>query len=91
MRKLNKLLLALMVMSFATSAGFAACPVKEGCCEKSVEAYAHPTLFGTASAYSTADNTYMIGGNIKKKKNRISFGNKENVFVRQSLYNFNCI
>lgn len=81
MKKLNKLSIALMVMSFAISAGFAACPVKEDCCEKSVEAYAHPTLFGTASAYSTADNTYMIGGNIKKKKNRISFGNKENVFV----------
>ena len=81
MKKLNKMLLAMMVMSLASTAAFAICPVKDGCKDKAVETYAHPTLFGTASEYATANNTYSMGGTIKKVKNRISFDNKENVFV----------
>ena len=50
--------------------------------EQKLEAYAHPTLFGSSAqtqTYATAD--YVVGGKITKACNRAGMVNKDNVLV----------
>ena len=67
---------------FATTVAFAAIATVACAQEPKVEAYAHPTLFGTQSqTLVDADSTYQIGGQILKTKNRVGVKNKGDVFV----------
>ncbi len=67
---------------FATTVAFAAIATVACAQEPKVEAYAHPTLFGTQSqTLVDADSTYQTGGQILKTKNRVGVKNKGDVFV----------
>ncbi len=68
----------------------ASCAMAKDCdkkCDKAkpshrMEAYAHPTMFGSqAQQLNTAKETYIVGGKVYKKKNHIGITNKENVIV----------
>ena len=51
--------------------------------ETMVEAYAHPSLFGSQTyEYSTDNGTYVTGGNIAKSKDGFAINGKENVLVK---------
>jgi len=51
--------------------------------ETKTEAYAHPTLFKSqAQVQVDADSAYITGGKILKSKNKISVGNKDNVYIK---------
>ena len=52
--------------------------------ETKTEAYAHPTLFKSqAQTLVDADTAYVTGGKIlKAKHNKISVGNKDNVYIK---------
>ncbi len=68
---------AIVLLSFA-SCTFAS----EQAQEQKVEAYAHPTMFGSqAQETATADSTYIVGGKIAKSKNQIGVKNKDQVLV----------
>lgn len=67
---------------FATTIAFAAMTTAAFAEEPKVEAYAHPTLFGTQSqTLVDAESTYQTGGQILKTKNRLGVKNKGDVFV----------
>lgn len=67
---------------FATTVAFAAIATVACAQEPKVEAYAHPTLFGTQSQTLVDSNsTYQTGGQILKTKNRVGVKNKGDVFV----------
>ncbi len=67
---------------FATTIAFAAIATVAFAEEPKVEAYAHPTLFGTQSqTLVDAESTYQTGGQILKTKNRLGVKNKGDVFV----------
>ena len=67
---------------FATTIAFAAIATVALAEEPKVEAYAHPTLFGTQSqTLIDAESTYQTGGQILKSKNRLGVKNKGDVFI----------
>lgn len=75
MKKVKTLLASLVVMFALSSCAFAEETQK-------LEAYAHPTMFGTqAQETITADAVYVVGGKMMKSKNQISIKNKDNVLV----------
>lgn len=77
--KMFKTMLASVLVLFAVSAcAFA----QNDCANPKVEAYAHPTMFGSqAQETATADATYVVGGKMLKSKNQISVKNKDQVLV----------
>lgn len=78
MKKLRNLLTCAIVLFAIASSAFA------GECAKTpkVEAYAHPTMFGSqAQETATADAVYITGGKIAKSKNQIGVKNKDRVLV----------
>lgn len=47
-----------------------------------IQAYAHPTLFGSqAQTYATTKANYVVGGEVAKTANKVGIIGKENVFV----------
>lgn len=75
MKKFKTLLAALVVMFALSSCAFAEETQK-------LEAYAHPTMFGSqAQETITADAVYVVGGKITKSKNQIAVKCKDNVLV----------
>lgn len=75
MKKVKTLLAALVVMFALSSFAFAEETQK-------LEAYAHPTMFGSqAQETVTADAVYVVGGKITKSKNQIAVKCKDNVLV----------
>lgn len=53
------------------------------CKKTNVEAYAHPSLFGTQTfEYSTDDGTYVKGGDIVKPKYSLAVRGKDNTMVK---------
>ncbi len=51
-----------------------------------MEAYAHPTMFGSqAQQTNTAKETYIVGGKVYKHKNHFGVANKDNVIVSSEL------
>ncbi len=66
----------------ATTVVFAAMSTAAFADEPKVEAYAHPTLFGTQSqTLVDGDATYQTGGQILKSKHRLGVKNKNDVYV----------
>ena len=68
----------------------ASCAMAKDCakqCDKNkhthkMEAYAHPTMFGSqAQQLNTARETYIVGGKVYKKNNHMGIANKENVVI----------
>lgn len=80
---LTALFIALCLTSLSVSAK--GCPVKG--CDKAkdaekIEAYAHPTLFGSSAQETVGtDEVYVIGGKMLKAKNQINVKGKDNVLV----------
>lgn len=67
---------------FAATVAFAAIGTAALADEAQVEAYAHPTLFGTQSqTLVDGDATYQMGGQILKTKNRLGVKNKDDVYI----------
>ena len=67
---------------FAATVAFAAIGTAAFADKQKVEAYAHPTLFGTQSqTLVDGEDTYQIGGQILKSKNRLGVKNKDNVYI----------
>ena len=84
MKDIKKLALSLSLVCFTAGLALA------GTEEQKVQAYAHPTMFGSQSQQlSNADANYIVGGKIVKCKKQIGMTNKENVltnaFVRDVL------
>lgn len=78
--KVMKKLLAVTVAMCAISSVALAKPCD---LEGKTEAYAHPTLFKSqAQTLVDANSTYVTGGKILKSKNKITVGNKDNVYVK---------
>lgn len=78
MKKLRNLLTCAIVLFAVASCAFAA----DNAVSPKVEAYAHPTMFGSqAQETATADSTYIVGGKIVKSKNQIGVKNKDKVLV----------
>ena len=78
MKKFTKLLASTLVVLAAASTAMAADCAKQ----QKMEAYAHPTMFGSqAQETATADATYIVGGKILKSENQISVQNKDKVLV----------
>lgn len=75
MRKdLQKLLTAVIITGTVSAAANAA--------DTKVEAYAHPTLFGShAHSYATTKVNYVVGGEVAQAENQISFAGKSNVLI----------
>lgn len=77
--KVMKKLLATTVALCAVSSVALAKP----CLGTETQAYAHPTLFKSqAQTLVDANSTYVTGGKILKSKNKITVGNKDNVYVK---------
>ena len=54
------------------------------CKKTDVEAYAHPSLFGSQTfEYSTDDGTYVKGGDIIKPKYSLAVRGKNNTMVKK--------
>ncbi|MCD8024309.1 MAG: S-layer homology domain-containing protein [Candidatus Gastranaerophilales bacterium] len=76
---MKKLLAVTVAMCALSSVALA----KPAGLEGKTEAYAHPTLFKSqAQTLVDADSTYIVGGKILKSKNKITVGNKDNVYVK---------
>ena len=74
MKNMTKLALSFGVLCFAAGSAFAE--------EQQVQAYAHPTMFGSqAQQHSNADVNYITGGKIVKCKNQLGMTKKENVLT----------
>lgn len=77
--KVMKRLLATTVAFCAVSSVALAKP----CLDAETQAYAHPTLFKSqAQTLVDANSAYVTGGKILKSKNKITVGNKDNVYVK---------
>ena len=78
MRKdLQKLLTAMVITGAVSAAANAA--------DTQVEAYAHPTLFGShAHSYATTRANYLVGGEVAKSVNQVSFAGKSNVLIEKT-------
>lgn len=78
MKKLKKLLACTIVLFLASTCAFAT----DDAVKQKVEAYAHPTMFGSqAQETASADSTYIIGGKMYKSKNQLGVKNKDQVLV----------
>ncbi len=80
MRNLKKLLASSLVVFAVSAAAFAT----DCNCEKTkkVEAYAHPTLFGSqAQEAVSSDAVYVTGGKIVKSTNHIGVAKKDKVLI----------
>lgn len=78
MKKLTKLFVSLLAVFAFASASFAADAAKT----PKMEAYAHPTMFGSQSQQtSDADASYIVGAKIYKSKNQIGVQNKDQVII----------
>ena len=78
MKVMKRLLAATVAFCAISSVAMAKC-----CSEAKTEAYAHPTLFKSqAQTLVDADSAYITGGKILKAKNKITVGNKDNVYVK---------
>ena len=78
MKKLTKLFVSLLAVFAFASASFAADAAKT----PKMEAYAHPTMFGSQSQQtSDADASYIVGAKIYKSKNQIGVHNKDQVII----------
>ncbi len=78
--KVMKRLFALTLTACALSSVALA---KSADLEAKTEAYAHPTLFKSqAQTLVDANSAYVTGGKILKSKNKITVGNKDNVYVK---------
>ena len=76
MKNVKKLALSLSLVCLTAGAAFA------GTDEQKVQAYAHPTMFGSQSQQmSNADASYITGGKIVKCSKQIGMTNKENVLT----------
>ena len=76
MKNMKKLALSLSVVCLTAGLAFAATD------DKKVQAYAHPTMFGSQSQQlSNANANYIVGGKIVKCKKQIGMQNKENVLT----------
>ncbi|MBQ7450290.1 S-layer homology domain-containing protein [bacterium] len=76
MKNVKKLALSLSLVCLTAGAAFACTD------EQKVQAYAHPTMFGSQSQQlSNADANYIVGGKIVKTKKQIGMTNKENVLT----------
>lgn len=75
MRKdLQKLLTAMVITGAVSGIANAA--------DTQVEAYAHPTLFGShAHSYATTRANYLVGGEVAQTANQTSFAGKSNVLI----------
>lgn len=77
MKKIKMLLVAMIALFTLSSAAYA-----DDAVSNNVEAYAHPTMFGSQSQETaTTDATYVVGGKILKSKNQIGLKNKDKVMV----------
>ena len=77
MRNFKKLLASALVTFAVSSVAMAA-----DCDTKKVEAYAHPTMFGSqAQETATAKSVYMTGGKVVKSSNHIGVANKDQVLI----------
>ena len=81
MRKdLQKLLTAVIITGAVSTAANAA--------DTQVEAYAHPTLFGSnAHSYATTKTNYLVGGEVAPAVNQVSFAGKSNVLIGKTATN----
>lgn len=78
--KVMKKLLAVTVAMCAISSVALAKPCE---LEAKTQSYAHPTLFKSqAQTLVDAKSVYVTGGKILKSKNKITVGNKDNVYVK---------
>lgn len=78
MKVMKKLFAATVAFCAISSVAMAQC-----CEDTKTEAYAHPTLFKSqAQTLVDADSVYITGGKILKSKNKITVGNKDNVYVK---------
>lgn len=78
MKKFRNLLTCAIALFAIASSAFAA----ENAAAPKVEAYAHPTMFGSqAQETASADAVYITGGKIVKSKNQIGVKNKDQVLV----------
>ena len=80
--KRMKLVAALLAVSFMfAGAGFAKnC---NSCKGTNVEAYAHPSLFGSQTfEYSTDDGAYIKGGDVVKPKYSLAIRGKNNTIIK---------
>lgn len=78
MKNFKRLLACTIALSATVTCAFA---TNEAATQK-IEAYAHPTMFGSQSQeMSTADSTYIVGGKILKSQNQIGVINKDKVLV----------
>lgn len=78
MKNYKALLASALVVFAAASCAFAAD------CKKTdkMEAYAHPTMFGSQSQQtSSANASYLVGAKVFKSKNHIGVTNKDKVYV----------
>ncbi len=77
MRNLKTLLASALVAFAVSSAAMAA-----DCETTKVEAYAHPTMFGSqAQETATAKAVYLTGGKVVKSSNHIGVANKDKVLL----------
>lgn len=78
MKNFRTLLASALVVCAAASCAFAAdCKSTD-----KMEAYAHPTMFGSqAQQTNSASSSYVVGGKVYKSKNHIGVTNKDKVFV----------
>ena len=77
MKDMKKLFVSFGVLCFAAGSAFA-----DTNNEQKVEAYAHPTLFGTQTQTLTSTTTnYVVGGKVVKCKKQLGMVNKENVLT----------
>lgn len=67
----------------------ASCAFAKDCANKTtdkLEAYAHPTMFGSqAQQTNTAKETYMVGGKVYKTHNRLGVIKKDNVYINSRV------
>ncbi len=78
MKKLTKLFVSLLAVFAFASASFAADAAKT----PKMEAYAHPTMFGSQSQQtSNADSSYIVGGKILKSNTQVSVKDKDQVLI----------
>ncbi len=86
MKNFKILLASTLVVLVSASCAFAGDCAKKDCAKSKptdkMEAYAHPTMFGSqAQQTNTAKETYIVGGKVYKHKNHFGVANKDNVIV----------
>lgn len=78
MKKMGKLLAGSLVLFATASCVMAA----DTAASEKVEAYAHPSMFGSqAQETSSASAAYVVGGKVAKSNNKIGVANKDKVLI----------